>query len=141
MGLAASLLVLTTAAGLTFTYLLQQRQQRDARFAAGARRGDGASRQGPPRGRDPAAWRDALAALERAEGQGPAAPIAALRDEIQSGLDEAERDARLRQELVEIRANQEDVGADGTDAAYASGVPRREAGPRRPRTGRVRPRG
>jgi serine/threonine-protein kinase len=120
VGLAASLLVLTTAGGLTFTYLLQQRQRRDARFAqvlaeATALR-DKAGRQPG----DPAAWRDALAALERAEGQGPQDRVAALRGEIQAGLDEAERDARLRQELVEIRANQADVGLEGTDVAYAT---------------------
>jgi serine/threonine-protein kinase len=118
--LAASLLVLTTAGGLSFTYLLQQRQRREARFAqvlaeATALR-DKALRQPG----EPAAWRDALAALERAEGQGPEDRIAALRGEIRAGLDQAERDARLRQQLVEIRANQQDAGVEGTDAAYAA---------------------
>ena len=120
VGLAASLLVLTTAGGLTFTYLLHQHQQRAARFAQvlaeATRLRDKARRDAD----DPAAWRDALAALERAEGQGPADRVAALRDEIQAGLDEAERDARLRQELVEVRANQQDAGLAGTDAAYAT---------------------
>jgi tetratricopeptide (TPR) repeat protein len=69
---------------------------------------------------DPAAWHDALAALERAEGQGPADQVETLRDEIQAGLDGAERDAWLRQTLVEVRANKDDVGAEGTDAAYAT---------------------
>ena len=73
---------------------------------------------------DPAAWRDALAALERAEVQGPEVEV--LRDEIQAGRKEAERDVRLRQELVEVRANQYDVGTDGTDVAYATAF--RDAG-------------
>jgi serine/threonine-protein kinase len=120
VGLAASLLVLTTGGGLAFTYMLHQRQQRNAKFAQilaeatalrdKARREAGGS----------AAWRDALAALERAEGQRPGDQAATLRDEIQAGLDEAERDARLRQELVDIRANQEDVGLEDTDEAYAA---------------------
>src|SRR5262249_57208839 len=58
--------------------------------------------------------------VKRVEGQGPEDRIEALRREIQAGLDEAERDARLRQALVEVRANQEDVGAEGTDAGYAT---------------------
>jgi serine/threonine-protein kinase len=117
---AASLLALTTAGGLGFSYWLQQRHDRAARFAqvlaeASALR-DKARRDVD----DPAAWRDALAALKRAEGQGPADQFADVRDEIQKGLDEAERDGRLRQTLVEIRANHEDVGPAGTDAAYAT---------------------
>jgi hypothetical protein len=42
-----------------------------------------------------------MAALERAAGQGPEDRIEALRDEIRAGLDEAERDDRLRRQLVE----------------------------------------
>jgi eukaryotic-like serine/threonine-protein kinase len=120
VGLAASLLLLTTAGGLTLTYLLHQHQRRAARFdqilaettalLTKARREPG----------EPGLWRDALAALERAEGQGPDDRAAALRAEIQAGLDAAERDARLRQALVDIRANQQDVGAEAADAAYAA---------------------
>ena len=122
VGLAASLLVLTTAGGLTFTYLLHQRQERRARFgqilAEATALRDKARREVI----DPLLWREALAALERAVGQGPEDRVAALRGEIRAGLDEAERVARLRQELVEIRANQLDVGPDGTDAAYAAAL-------------------
>jgi serine/threonine-protein kinase len=120
VGLAASLLVLTTAGGLTFTYLLHQHQDRAARFdrvLAEATALRDTARREPG---DPVRWRDALAALERAEGQGPEDRVEALRGEIRAGLEEAERAARLRQELVEIRANQQDVGADSTDAAYAA---------------------
>ena len=124
VGLAASLLVLVTVGGLGLTYALQQRQQRDRSVRPGASRGHGAARPGAPRGWRSGAWRDALAALERAEGQGPEVEV--LRDEIQAGMKEAERGIRLRQELVEIRANQQDVGIEGTDAAYATAF--RDAG-------------
>jgi serine/threonine-protein kinase len=126
VGLAASLLLFTTAGGLTFTYWLQQRQERDAQFnqlLAGATALREKAERQPG---DPAAWRDALAALARAEGQGPAERILALRRAIGAGLEKAERDARLRQQVVEIRANQEDVGREGTDAAYATAY--RDAG-------------
>jgi serine/threonine-protein kinase len=126
VGLAASLLLFTTAGGLTFTYWLQQRQKREAQFnqlLAGATALREKAQRQPG---DPAAWRDALAALERAERQGPEERILALRRAIEAGLDEAERDARLRQQVVEIRANQEDVGREGTDAAYATAY--RDAG-------------
>src|SRR5262249_57151510 len=83
VGLAASLLVLTTAGGLTFTYLLHQHQRRAARFdrilAEATALRDKAVRQAD----DPTAWRDALAALGQAEGQGPAERAEALRIEIQ----------------------------------------------------------
>ncbi len=120
VGLAASLLVLTTAGGLTFTYWLQQRQHQAARFAQVLAETKALRDKARRDADDPTAWRDALAALERAESQGPAGQVKDLRDEIRAGLDEAERDARLRQAIVEIRANQEDVGPDGTDAAYAT---------------------
>jgi serine/threonine-protein kinase len=120
VGLAASLLLLTTAGGLTFTYLFHQHQQSAARFARVLAETTALLAKARRDADDPAAWRDALAALGRAEGQGPADQVAALRDEIQTGLDAAERDARLRQALVEVRANQQDVGAAGTDAAYAT---------------------
>ena len=104
VGLAASLLVLTTVGGLGLTYLLQQRQQRAARFGQVLAEATALRDRARREAGDPGAWRDALAALERAEGQGPEVEV--LRDEIQAGLEEAERDARLRQELVEVRANQ-----------------------------------
>ena len=88
---------------------------------------------------DPAAGATPWRRLERAEGESQRARVAALRGEIQAGLDEAERDRQVRQELVEIRANQQDVGVEGTDAAYAAAFPRGGAGPRRPGAGRGRP--
>jgi serine/threonine-protein kinase len=118
VGLAASLLLLTTAGGLTFTYLLHQHQERTARFARILAEATALRDRARREVGEPGPWRDALAALKRAEGQGPEAQVEDLRAEIQAGLDEAERDARLRQELVDIRANQQDVGAEGTDSAY-----------------------
>ncbi len=58
--------------------------------------------------------------MERAQGQGPEERVEALRREIREGLDDAERIARLRQALVEVRANQQELGDEGTDAAYAA---------------------
>jgi serine/threonine-protein kinase len=120
VGLAASLLFLTTIGSLSFTYLLHQRQARTTLlaqvFAETTALRDKARREAS----DPRLWRDALAALRRVEGQGAGARFDALRAEIEAGLDEAERDARLRQVLVEVRANQQDVGAYGTDAAYTA---------------------
>ena len=124
VGLAASLLVLTTAGGLTFTYLLQQHQQRAARLGQVLAEATALRDRARREAGDPGAWRDAHAALERAAGEGPEVEV--LRDEIQAGLKEAERGVRLRQELVEVRANQLDVGAEGTDADYATAF--RDAG-------------
>ena len=121
VGLAASLLVLTTAGGLSFTYLAPAAPAARRAVRPGARRGDGAARQGPPRRRatrPPGAtpWRRWSG--PRARGRPTRSRPCAARS--RPGLDEAERDARLRQALVDIRANQEDVGPDGTDAAYAT---------------------
>ncbi len=118
VGLAASLLVLTTTGGLAFTYLFQQRQARAAHKNQLLAETTALLRKARSDAADPGPWHDALAALERVEEQGP--EVKALHAELQAGLDAAERTARLRQELVEIRANQQDVGLEGTDAAYAT---------------------
>ena len=123
VGLAASLLALVVAGGLAAGYLLQQRQQSDAQFAQAIAEATVLLDKARHEVDDPAAWRDALAALDRAEGQGPADRVAALRDEIRPGLDRADRDARLRQELVEVRRSQVDSAVEGTDAAYAAAFP------------------
>ncbi len=134
VGLAAALLLFTSASGITFTYWLHQSHLGAARFdrlLAEARAIRDRARREPG---NPGLWREALAALERAEGQGPDAPIEALRAEFRTGLDdserhardaehvahEAERDARLRHDVVEIRANRADIGPEGTDTAYAA---------------------
>ena len=125
MALAASLLAMMGLGGLTFTYILHERQ---ARTAALERRLDRAmtlidqAREAPE---DPVRWRTALAAVQQVEDD-PAgiAPetrdrIARLRTDADSGLHDAERDATLRQALVEVRANQQEAGVEATDAAYA----------------------
>jgi eukaryotic-like serine/threonine-protein kinase len=99
--------------------VLQQRQERASRLAQVLAEATALRDKARREAGDPGVWRDALAALKRVEGQGPQAGVDALRAEIEAGLNEAERDAKLRQDLVEIRANKEDVGPDGTDAAYA----------------------
>ncbi len=120
VGLAASLLVLVLAGGLTFTYLLHQSQERAARFVQIVAETKVLLNKARGEPGEPSLWRDALDALERARGQGPEDQLTVLGGEIRAGLDQAERDVRLRQQLVEIRADQQDVGPDGTDAAYAA---------------------
>ncbi len=120
VGLAASLLVMTTVGGLSFTYVLQHRLERDSRRAQAlaettvllgkARRGSG----------DPGLWREALAALQRVEVLGTDTRADALRDEIEGGLNSAERGVKLRQQLIEIRANKEEAGVISSDEAYAA---------------------
>ena len=120
VGLAASLLVLTTVGGLSFTYCSSSASSRASRLAQVPRRDHVAARQGPPRDRRSGPrgvtpWPPWSGPRVR----GREARVEALRAEIEAGLDDAERSARLRQDLVEIRANEQDVGPVGTDAAYA----------------------
>ena len=118
VGLAASLLVLTVAGGLVFADGFRQRQQRAARFARALGEVT-ASGEGPRRARQPGRVAHGPDGAGAGPGQGPGDQLAALRGEIAAGLDQAEGDDRLRQELVDVRANQGDIGPDGTDAAYA----------------------
>jgi serine/threonine-protein kinase len=125
VGLAASLLLLTTLGGLTFTYLLQQRLAR--RAAADRVLAEAASllNQAGKRPEDPTAWHAALAAL---------APIdpGALPAEARGRLDELRRQARdgeaaatadqdLLARLIDIRsALADDPDGAATDASYAA---------------------
>jgi serine/threonine-protein kinase len=123
LALAASVLALTTLGGLSTTYYLQQQQ---ARAAAGQRVIDQVATlhdQALARPEEIRRWEVALAAVEQADPAGDSrtkAQLLALQEAIRAGLDGAERDARVRQQLVEVRANQQDVGAEGTDAVYAA---------------------
>ena len=74
---------------------------------------------------DPGAWREALAALERAEGQGPEVEVPARRD---PGRSEARPSATSGCGRSWSRSGpiRQDVGPDGTDAAYATAF--RDAG-------------
>jgi eukaryotic-like serine/threonine-protein kinase len=120
VGLAASLLVLTTACGLGCTSWMVNRQRWEARLAQLLAEASALKERARRDRGDASAWREALAALDRADAQGAGQRVATLRQEIEAGLDEAERYSRLRQELVEIRGNRQDVGSAATDAAYAA---------------------
>jgi tetratricopeptide (TPR) repeat protein len=119
VGLAAALLVLTAGGGLGSAYLLEQHAARIAHltqvFAEATALRDKARRDPG----NPALWREALAVSRRVEDQHAGSRYEALRAELEAGLNEAERDATLRHELVAIRASERDLGDGGTDAAYA----------------------
>ncbi len=130
LALAASLLAFTALGGLSTTYFLQQRAER-ARLmveqAAAVDRVVGQAvtlrDQATENPEDVTRWHVALAAVKQAEaaGDASAAPrLLALRDEIQAGLDAAQRDKTLLDRLVDIRSAEADDG-DGsvTDHDYA----------------------
>jgi eukaryotic-like serine/threonine-protein kinase len=124
LGLAASLLALLTLSGLAFTYELHRRQARAARadrlLAEAALLRDQARAQPEEVDR----WRRAGEALDRiADELGPsaAAPLAALRREVEARLGDAEADRALLVRLVDIRSAQaDDPDGSATDAAYAA---------------------
>jgi tetratricopeptide (TPR) repeat protein len=118
VGLAASLLVLTTAGGLAFTYLLQQRQAEAARRDQALAETTTLLKRAKGDAVDPVPWRDALAALDRVEGHAPDPRTELLRAEIQAGLDQAERIGKLRQGLVEARASGDAQRPGAADSAY-----------------------
>ena len=74
---------------------------------------------------EPVRWRTALAAVQQVEDDpGSLTPearerLARLKADATSGLRDAETDAVLRKALVEIRAHQQEDGAEITDMAYA----------------------
>jgi serine/threonine-protein kinase len=129
--LAASVLVLATVTGLGAATYLQQRQARATAVARSLGEAETLLARAVASPEDPARWREAEAAASRvdpsqvvdAAGQ---ARLARIRSDAAAGLNNSERDAVLRQDLVEIRASENDVGAAGTDAAYAEAF--REAG-------------
>ncbi len=125
MALAASLLAMTTLGGLTFTYILHEQQ---ARAAAGERllgRAATLVDEAHAAPEEPVRWRTALAAVQQVEDDpGSLTPearerLARLKADATSGLRDAETDAVLRKALVEIRAHQQEDGAEITDMAYA----------------------
>jgi serine/threonine-protein kinase len=137
LALAASVLALTTVGGLSTTYYLQQRAERDRQRieqAAAVERVVGHAvtlrEQAVAHPEEVSRWQVALAAAEQAEVGDDATArdrLLALRTEIQAGLDAAERDRVLLDRLADIRSAQAD-DSDGsrTDAAYAEAF--REAG-------------
>ena len=137
LALAASLLAFTALGGLSTTYFLQQRAER-ARLrveqAAAVDRvvGQAVTLRDQAKGNpeDVARWQVALAAVKQAEAAGDeaAAPrLLALREEIQAGLDAAQRDKTLLDRLVDIRsAEADDRDGSISDRDYADAF--REAG-------------
>jgi serine/threonine-protein kinase len=126
LGLAATLLALTTIGGLSTSYYIQQKQARAAVVARTL--GEAATLRGQALAHadDPALWQAALAAVRRVEdalgsGGGDArGQLAVLRAEVQAGLDAAERDRRLLDRLAGIRsAKGDDLEGTVSDADYA----------------------
>ncbi len=132
LGLAASVLAITTMGGLGVLY---EQRQRSARAATVAKLIGEAStfrdlaRANPE---DMARWQSALAAVKQAEGVagGDAEALrqlAALRVEVEAGAEAADRDRTLLDRLVDIRsAKADDRDGSETDAAYAGAF--RDAG-------------
>ena len=125
VGLAASLLALTTAGGLGTTYYLQQRQAHAAAVEQVLTRASLLRDQARENADDLARWRIALAAIDQAESAlgGDASAegrLGALRDEVQAGARAADRDRRLLDRLIDIRsAKGDDLDDSSTDADYA----------------------
>jgi Protein kinase domain len=114
LGLAASVLALSTLGGLSTTCYLQPRAERArlrAERAAAVDRVVGQAEtlrnQARANPEDLARWEVALATVEQAEAAGDegARPrLMALRTEIQAGLEAARRDKALLDRLVDIRS-------------------------------------
>jgi serine/threonine-protein kinase len=123
VGLAASLLVLTTLGGLGTTYYLQQRAARAAAIDRLVGQAETLRTQAMAHADDVARWQVALATVDQADARGDArseSRLSALRGEIQSGLDAARRDRELVDLLVDIRsAEADDTDGSTTDLAYA----------------------
>jgi serine/threonine-protein kinase len=120
-GLAASILALTIAGGLGFTYWLHQRQAHAARIdrlLAEARLFLVQARNAPL---DLAAWAKAADAVGRAESDaGDVAALALLHRDVDRGLADARANRKLLDDLVDIRgAKADDPDGSATDAAYA----------------------
>jgi serine/threonine-protein kinase len=136
VGLAAAVLALTTVGGLSGAYYLQQKQARAAAVDRTLAEATTLRDQALAHADDPARWQAALAAIRRAEdavgssGSSDAPrQLAAMRAEVQAGLDAAGRDLRLLARLIDIRsARADEAGSYGaaTDPAYASAF--KEAG-------------
>jgi serine/threonine-protein kinase len=120
-GLAASILALTIACGLGFTYWLQERQAHAARIdrlVAEARLFLDQARNAPL---DLVAWEKADVAMGRAESDaGDVAALTPLHRDVDRGLAGARANRKLLDELVDIRgAKADDPDGSATDAAYA----------------------
>jgi len=126
--IAASLLTLTTAGGLGFTYVLEQRQAGQARAALALKEATLLRDQAVAYPDDATRWPAAVEGVKRAEtllseSSDPAAQqqLAALGEQVRAGAKAAEGDRVLLAKLVDIRsAKAEDPGGSATDSAYAA---------------------
>ncbi len=124
---AASLLVLSTACGLGFTYWLQQRQAAATRVALALREATLHRDQALANPDDPTLWATAQEALKGAEtaltgsrDQDARRQLKALQDETRAAAEAAERDRTLLARLLDVRsAKADDEDGSQTDAAYA----------------------
>jgi len=123
LGLAASVVALTTLGGLSTMYYLQQRPARAAAIDRVVGQAVTLRDQALAHPDDLSRWQVARAAIDQADAVGePHARdrLLALRSEIQAGLDAAQRDRVLLDRLVDIRsAEADDLDGSTTDTAYA----------------------
>jgi tetratricopeptide (TPR) repeat protein/thiol-disulfide isomerase/thioredoxin/tRNA A-37 threonylcarbamoyl transferase component Bud32 len=123
LALAASVLALTTLAGLSTTYYLQQRAAQAAAYQRVIDQVTTLHNQAVAQPEDIQRWEVALAAVEQADPAGDSktkAQLLALEGEIQAGLDAARRDKALLEHLADIRsAEADDEDGSITDHGYA----------------------
>ncbi len=130
LGLAASVLALTTLGGLSTTYYLQHRAARAAAIDKIIGQAVTLRGQALAHPEELSRWQVALAAVEQADAVGDLRAhdrLLALSQEIQGGLDSAQRDRSLLDGLVDIRsAEADDPDGSATDDAYSDAF--RDAG-------------
>ena len=124
VGLAASLVLLGTVAGLSLTFWAQQRAMRAAAVARVLGESATLRNLAVAAPDEPARWQTAVAAIKQAEGvavndRKAASQLSALRREVEAGAAAAERDRVLLERLVDIRSTRaEDSDDSNLDAAY-----------------------
>jgi serine/threonine-protein kinase len=134
LGMAASVLTLTTVAALAFTYWSHEREARAARAELVLREASLLRDQAAAVPDDAARWAQAVNGVQAALSAGEweasepatAGRLGALRREVQAGLLAAHRDRILLDALADVRTKKQDLGNAGADAAYARAF--REAG-------------
>jgi serine/threonine-protein kinase len=126
VGLAASILALTTIGGLGTTAFLHQRQAHAARLALNLKEATLLRDQAREAAGDLDRWQAAHEAVKRVEvalGEGDDLPtrraIEDLGREVEAATAAARRDRELLAALADVRSAQIDLGGSETDAAYA----------------------
>jgi serine/threonine-protein kinase len=124
LGLAASVLAMSTLGGLSTTYYVQQRQARAAAIARVVGQTETLRDQALAEPENVSRWQVALAAVEQAAAGADRMAherLLALRTEIEAGLAAAEHDRALLERLADIHSDEkDDPGGSATDAAYAT---------------------